>query len=87
MKFTSILVAFVATSAAISIETPKESYAEKAANLAEGLRVNAAQHAFEMTHVRNHTAAMKKADEEQMAVQQHMRTARIDSLTHTFMKE
>ena len=87
MKFTSILVAFVATTAAIQIETPKESYAAKAANLAEGLAVNVAQHAFEMQHVRNHTAAMKLADEEQAAVQQHMRTARIDSLKTTFMKE
>ena len=68
MKFTSILVAFVATSAAISVETPKESYAAKAANLAEGLKVVAAQQAFEKAHVANHTKAMKKADEEQAAV-------------------
>ena len=86
MKFTS-LIALVATASAITVETPKESYQQKAANLAEGLAVNAAQHAFEMTHNRAHAAAMAKAEAEQMAVQQHMRTARINSLKTTFMKE
>ena len=86
MKFTA-LFAIVATASAITVSTPKESYEQKAANLAEGLAVVAGQQAFEKKHVADHAAAMAKAQAEQMAVQQHMRTARIDSLQHNFMKE
>ena len=87
MKFTSILIAFVATSAAINVATPKESYAAKAANLAGGLKVIAGQHSFEMQHVRNHTAAMKKADNEAQAEKKRVRDARRISLQTTWMKE
>ena len=84
MKFTTI---FALVAAASAIETPKESYAAKAANLAEGLAVIAKQQAFEKAHVANHTAAMAKADAEQAAVQQHMRTTRLRQLQTTWMKE
>ena len=86
MKFTT-LIALVASASAIKIETPKESYAAKAANLAEGLAVVAGQQAFEAKHVSDHAAAMAKADAEQEAVQKHMRENRINQLQHTWMKE
>jgi hypothetical protein len=87
MKFTSILIAFVATSSAINVATPKESYAAKAANLAEGLAVVAGQVSFEKNATTAHAAAMKKADEEAQAVKKAMRDARITALKTTFMKE
>ena len=86
MKFTTVF-ALIASASAINIETPKESYAAKAKNLAEGLAVVAQQQAFERAHVRNHTAAMRKAHEEQEAVQKSVREARIYALQHSFMKE
>ena len=87
MKFTSILIAFVATSTAITVDTPVESYAAKAANLAEGLAVVAGQKAFEKNHTATHAIAMKKADKEAQAVKKVMRDARITALKTTFMKE
>ena len=85
MKFT--YVALIACASAIQMETPKESYAAKAANLAEGLEVVAGQQAFEKKHVADHAAAMAKADAEAKAEMKRVEEKRFDQLKKTWMKE
>ena len=85
MKFTYI--AMIACASAIQMETPKESYAAKAANLAEGLEVVAGQQAFEKKHVSDHAAAMAQWDKDAKDERMRIRTKRINQLKTSWMKE
>ena len=72
----AVIALLFATVSAVRLDAPNDSYAAKAASLANSLQTVATQQKFEADHFAMHSSNMATADAECQALKTHVRAAR-----------